>query len=150
MKVINFRAIIYFILISFFFLKKTVLFFCKGKNTPSRKWKNCWNSRSKRQGHTPSLASPPFPESSSQHGPFLLLDLFSVIFLLSFNTEICWQSRTQWFIKRAFQTSHWDLNFFMCVLYVPVAKSCLTLCDPTGCHFLLQGIFPTQGLNPHL
>ena len=44
-----------------------------------------------------------------------------------------------------------------------VAKSCPTLCDPArllcpwdfpgkntgvGCHFLLQGIFPTQGLNP--
>ena len=49
-----------------------------------------------------------------------------------------------------------------------VARSCLTLCDPVdctrplgpwdspgentgvGCHFLLQGIFPTQGLNPGL
>ena len=51
-----------------------------------------------------------------------------------------------------------------------VAQSCPTLCDPMdcsiqgssvheifqarvlewGCHFLLQGIFPTQGLNPGL
>jgi len=44
-----------------------------------------------------------------------------------------------------------------------VAQSCLTLCDPmdcpwdfpgkstgVGCHFLLQEIFPTQGLNPGL
>ena len=52
-----------------------------------------------------------------------------------------------------------------------VAKLCLTLCDPVnsssppgssvhgdspgkntgvGCHVLLQGIFPTQGPNPHL
>ena len=51
-----------------------------------------------------------------------------------------------------------------------VSKSCPTLCSPVncsppgfsvhgdfpgkntgvGCHFLLQGIFPTQGLNPHL
>ena len=46
-----------------------------------------------------------------------------------------------------------------------VAKSCLTLCGPTrlfcpwdfpgkntgmGCHFLLQGIFPTQGSNQRL
>ena len=49
-----------------------------------------------------------------------------------------------------------------------VAQSCLTLCDPmdysppgssvhrdhkntgVGCHDLLQGIFLTQGLNPHL
>ena len=52
---------------------------------------------------------------------------------------------------------------------VLVAQSCPTLCDPTdyrtrllcprdspggnsgvGCHFLLQGIFPTQGSNPCL
>ena len=48
-----------------------------------------------------------------------------------------------------------------------VAQSCPTLCDPmdtrllhpwdflgkstgVGCHFLLQGIFPTQGSNPGL
>ena len=50
-----------------------------------------------------------------------------------------------------------------------VAQSCPTLCDPidcstrllslwdfpgkstgVGCHFLLQGIFPTQGLSPGL
>ena len=51
-----------------------------------------------------------------------------------------------------------------------VSQSCLTFCDPidcsppgssvhgifpgmntgVGCHFLLQGIFPTQGLNPGL
>ena len=46
-----------------------------------------------------------------------------------------------------------------------VAQSCPTLCDPmdgkgpwdfpgkntgVGCHFLLQGIFPTQGWNPGL
>ena len=52
-----------------------------------------------------------------------------------------------------------------------VTQSCLTLCDPRdcslaarllcpwdspgkntggGCHFLLQGIFPTQESNPHL
>ena len=54
---------------------------------------------------------------------------------------------------------------FCCCL---VAKSHLTLCDPMDCsqaslsmdfpgkntgvdsHFLLQGIFPTQGLNLHL
>ena len=58
--------------------------------------------------------------------------------------------------------------YFLYVLYVhacSVAQSCLTLCDPmeptrllcpwdfpskntgVGCHFLLQGIFPTQGSN---
>ena len=56
------------------------------------------------------------------------------------------------------------------LVYAKSLQSCLTLCDPTdcgppgssvhgdstgkhtgvGCHFLLQGIFPTQGLNPHL
>ena len=49
-----------------------------------------------------------------------------------------------------------------CVKYVLVAQSCPTLCYPidcrnpwdfsgkntgAGCHFLLQGIFPTQGSN---
>ena len=57
----------------------------------------------------------------------------------------------------------------MCVLCL-VTQSCLTVCDPmdcnlpgfsahgdspgkntgVGCHALLQGIFPTQGPNPHL
>ena len=45
-----------------------------------------------------------------------------------------------------------------------VAQSCPTVCDPmdlrpwyfpgkntgVGCHFRLQGIFPTQGMNPSL
>ena len=54
--------------------------------------------------------------------------------------------------------------YCVCVCVCMHAQSCLTLCDPmawllclwnlpgknTGvdCHFLLQGIFPTQGLNP--
>jgi len=57
-----------------------------------------------------------------------------------------------------------------CAVLCLVAQSCLTLCDPVdcslsgssvhgdspgkntgvGCHALLQGIFPTQGLNPGL
>ena len=59
---------------------------------------------------------------------------------------------------------------FVCVCVCVVAKSCPTLCGPpeleptrllcpghfpgrnpgVGCHFLLQGIFPTQGLSLHL
>ena len=62
-----------------------------------------------------------------------------------------------------------NLLLFLYVLCL-VAQSCLTLCDPmdcspsgssvhgdspgkntgVGCHALLQGIFPTQGLNPRL
>ena len=58
---------------------------------------------------------------------------------------------------------------FMC-MHAKLLQSCLTLCNPmdcsppdssvhgdspgkntgVGCHFLLQGIFPTQGSNPHL
>ena len=61
----------------------------------------------------------------------------------------------------------WD--WLLCVLCL-VAQLCLTLCNPVGCnppgpsvhggspgknigvgfHALLQGIFPTQGLNPSL
>ena len=51
------------------------------------------------------------------------------------------------------------------MVFLPFAQLCLTLCDPTdlcrpwdfpgkntgvGCHFLFQGIFPTQGSNPGL
>ena len=64
---------------------------------------------------------------------------------------------------------HFSYNFVIpcCCL---IGKLCLTLCDPmdcsppgfsvhgilqartlgVGCHFLLQGIFPTQGSNLHL
>ena len=55
----------------------------------------------------------------------------------------------------------------MCLWVCMHAHSCLTLCDPmdsrflrpwdflgknagVGCHILLEGIFPTQGLNPCL
>ena len=58
---------------------------------------------------------------------------------------------------------------YLCVCVLSLS-SCLTLCDPMdcrppgssvhgilqarilewNCHALLQGIFPTQGLNPHL
>ena len=61
------------------------------------------------------------------------------------------------------------LLYSMCAVFL-VAQSCPTLCDPmdcslpgssvhadspgkntgVGCHALLQGIFPTQGLNPGL
>ena len=57
-----------------------------------------------------------------------------------------------------------------CMCVCSVAELCLAFCDPHGlqptrllcpwdfpgkhigvsCHFLLQGIFLTQGLNPHL
>ena len=58
----------------------------------------------------------------------------------------------------------------ICTLHAKSLQSCPTLCGPMdhslpgssvhgilsgkntgmGCHALLQGIFPTQGLNPHL
>ena len=38
-----------------------------------------------------------------------------------------------------------------CVCVCSVTQSCLTLCHPRdSSHFLLWGIFPTQGSNPHL
>ena len=76
-------------------------------------------------------------------------------------------------------TLHWNLTYYMYTIYMYicmccavclVAQSCSNLCDPmncnlpgssvhggssgkntrVGCHTLLQGIFPTQGSNPHL
>ena len=83
-------------------------------------------------------------------------------FLLSFFT----------FIRRLFSSpSLSDIKGgAMCICCCSVAQSCPTLCDPmdcsppgssvhedspgkntgVGCHFLLQGIFPTQGSNPGL
>ena len=60
--------------------------------------------------------------------------------------------------------------YFLCAVLFLVAQLCATLCDPmecsrsgssvhgdslgkntgVGCHALLQGIFPTQGLSPSL
>ena len=74
------------------------------------------------------------------------------------------QSNGFWLLCIA--TDTWYCPFFCLV----VAQSCPTLCDPmdyspnrllypwdspskntgVGCHFLLQGIFPTQGSNPRL
>ena len=67
---------------------------------------------------------------------------------------------------------YYSMNGFICVYHIlcSVAQSRLTLCDPmdctwpgssvhedspdkntgVGCHALLQGIFPTQGMNPDL
>ena len=64
----------------------------------------------------------------------------------------------------------WLQGSVACVCVYLCAQSCPTLCDPVGCslpgssvhgdsagkntgggcHFLLQGIFPTQGSNLHL
>ena len=55
-------------------------------------------------------------------------------------------------------------TMYVCVCECSAAQSCLTPCEPrllspwdfsgkntgVGCHFLLQGIFPTQGSNPCL
>ena len=59
--------------------------------------------------------------------------------------------------NRHTKPTHW-LVCYVCVL---VSQSCLTLCNPMYCslpgkntrvdyHFLLHGIFPTQGLNTSL
>ena len=79
----------------------------------------------------------------------------------------------EWVLKTTSQGSHYRANFYhwihVCCVYL-VAQSHPTLCDPmdgglpdssvhgdspgkntgVGCHALLQGIFPTQGLNPGL
>ena len=86
-----------------------------------------------------------------------------VLRLWKFVLEFCFPSRTS--------RSHSDLIYILYIYNLCVcAQSCLTLCDPldcsppgssvhgifparstwAGCHFLFQGIFPTQGLNPRL
>ena len=71
---------------------------------------------------------------------------------------------------QSFHKFNTDIKYILTILYgyksivkVKVAQSCLTLCDPMGCPWnslgqnigvgslsLLQGIFPTQRLNPGL
>ena len=65
--------------------------------------------------------------------------------------------------KHSSDEQEYPCNMFVCVL----SRFRHVLCDPmgcrllcrwdspgknigVGCHFLLQGIFPTQGSNPHL
>jgi len=76
--------------------------------------------------------------------------------------EFCIQSKTNLYAKE---------EFFVSSVPIPykseVTQSCPTLCNPmdarllrpwdflgksigVGCHFLIQGTFPTQGLNPGL
>ena len=83
----------------------------------------------------------------------------------------CWRRllRVLWTARRSNQSILKEINpeysLEGLMLKLSVAQSCLTLCNlqPTrllcpwdfpgkdtglGCHFLLQGIFPTQGSNP--
>ena len=74
------------------------------------------------------------------------------------------------FIRGIFMNNSLDYPFEAIRCQSEVAQSCLTLCDPmdcsppgsfhpwnflgkstgVGCHYLLQGIFPTRGFNPGL
>ena len=90
---------------------------------------------------------------------------------LSLHTTNYWVHITWWKIShdpRKIASS--QIILYMCVHAHLLAQSCPTLCNPmdcslvgfsvhgdfpgksigVGCHVLLQGIFPTQGLNPGL
>ena len=95
----------------------------------------------------------------------LLVMSVSQTFLV-FETLAVFRSAALVFCKMFFNW-HWSDVLLMTVLCL-VAQLCLNLCDPmdcslpgfsvpgdspgkntgVGCHALLQGIFPTQGLNP--
>ena len=84
----------------------------------------------------------------------------------------CYLEKRQGIHARKAQMTHLSkehMTRFMPCVNVLVTQSCLSLCTPwivvcqaplsmgfpskntgVGCHFLLQGIFPTQGSNPHL
>ena len=80
--------------------------------------------------------------------------------------QVCLLIKSAFLVKRTPIAERAGSNYCCCSL---VTKSCPTLCDPmdcsppaplsmefsgknteVGCLFLLQGIFPTQGSNPHL
>ena len=85
---------------------------------------------------------------------------------------ICLQKSLLYVFKKKKARETWWLETWLTYTLCLVAQSCLTLCNPmdccppgssvlgdspgknteVGCHALLQGIFPTQGLNlglPH-
>ena len=101
---------------------------------------------------------------------WFLLRLTRLISLLSKGLSRVFSSTTihkhQFFST---QPSLWSSSHICtCIMWSEVAQSCTTLCDPmdcslpgsswdfpgksagVGCHFLLQGNFPTQGSNPGL
>ena len=88
-------------------------------------------------------------------------------FIIILETWKTFQVQNQWLYPRGkFDRFNCAINTF-CAMLCLVAQLCLTLCNPVdcsppgssvhgdcpgkngmGCHALLQGIFPTQGLNP--
>ena len=84
-----------------------------------------------------------------------------LLILLKSNMLFCWFFSC-YFPLRIYYFLLLDLSLYVCVLsYSVVSDSSWhheVLCPwnflgkntGTDCHFLLQGIFPTQGLNPHL
>ena len=71
---------------------------------------------------------------------------------------------TQWIFKHNFGQGHLSSPYVIIMPSCVLVQLCLTLCDSregwkwnfpgkntwAGCHFLLQGIVLTQGLNQHL
>ena len=119
----------------------------------------------------PSISAPPHPQLHL----FLMREFFQSPDYLGYKYT---DDRQQWRITTKatqnfsslfpgiYPNPNWGLriyaSFFMCVK-VKVAQSCLTLCDSmdyawnspgqntgVGSLSLLQGMFPTQGLNPGL
>ena len=98
----------------------------------------------------------------------------SVVFLYTLNKQFKMKQKTVSYIIPSQRIKHLWINLTkevkICTVKVKVlvTQSCLTLCKPlwpgklfcpwsspgkntgVGCHFLLQGIFPTQKLNPGL
>ena len=97
-----------------------------------------------------------------------LLSMFffcCLCFLVSYPRMLCLTQNHKGFLLSSLQFQFLSLGLNCCCL---VTKLCLTICDPVdcslavssvhflgkntgvGCHFLLQGIFSTQGSNPCL
>ena len=133
----------------FFFLRKLFCFLVKGKYA-FQKVKELLEQQMQKARLYPQLGFSTLSRVSPQHEPFFA----SWFILCDFSTVF--QHRDVLAIPHSMihKESLPDFPLRPKLLYLcavcSVAKSCLTLCDPKGCHFLLQGIFPTQGSNPHL
>ena len=138
------------------------LFVCPYFSFPNRVWSKNISSPTKKIRGQRSICLYLFPIRRS----LIFLDLTFICTYIYIYIDMCVYTHTYIYIYLIHISMFIHTYIHVCVC----SQSCLTLCDPiecsplgssvheifqawntgAGCHFHLQGIFPTQGLNPCL